>query len=207
MSAALEAAVIQEARPQEEITYEKYLEDFETTPPEMRPHEILDGVLHMVQSPNWRHQRIVIEIAFHLRGYERTVGKGLVGIAPFDMVIRRTPKLRTRQPDVLFISHERLKQNEEVFEGGPLEVAPELVVEILSPSETPRSLRSKLDDFRAVGVLECWVVSPYGETVQVLKLSAEAIETVDTYAYGETVQSLAFPDLNIATADIFVDPV
>lgn len=205
MSAALEAPYNEEARPPEEITYEKYLEEFDTTPPETRPFEILDGVVHVVQAPNWRHQRIAKRISRLLDGYEESSGIGYCGIAPFDMVIRRTPRLRTRQPDVFFITRERLKQNEEVFEGGPLEVAPELVVEILSPSETPRTIRAKLEDFRSVGVLECWVVSPTGETVQVLKLSEGGIETARTYAFGETVQSVVFSDLSIATADIFAD--
>lgn len=204
MSAALEAAV-QEVLPPEEITYERYLEEFDTTPPEMRPFEILDGILHRVQSPNWRHQRIVIRVSRLFGRHETDSGRGYSGIAPFDLVIRRTPKLRTRQPDVFFITHERLKQNEDVFEGGPLHVAPELVVEVLSPSETPRSLRAKIDDFRSIGVQECWVVGPNSETVQVLRLTPESVETVNTYSFGETVQSVVFPDLSIATADIFAD--
>ena len=169
----------------------------------MRPYEILDGVLHIVYSPNWRHQRIVKRVGRLLDDYETASGRGYCGIAPFDLVIRRIPKLRTRQPDVFFISHEQLKQNEEVFEGGPLEIAPELVVEVLSPSETPRTLRAKLEDFRVAGVQECWVVGPNSETVQVLRLSAEGIETIHTYSFGETIQSVAFPDLSIASAEIF----
>src|SRR5689334_2525080 len=127
------------------LTYKEYIENFELYPPTEQPYEILDGVVNMVQSPNWRHQGIVLNLGSLFQIYARTLNKGRPGIAPFDVVIRRTPKLRTRQPDVFFISHERLKENTEVFTSGPLLVAPELVVEILSTSETPRSLREKLE--------------------------------------------------------------
>lgn len=205
MSAALEAVAVSEPHLSEEITYERYLEEIETTAPEMRPFEILDGVVHVVHSPNWRHQRIAKRLGRLLDDYEMASGRGYCGIAPFDVVIRRAPKLRTRQPDGFFITYEQLKRNAEVLEGGPLEVAPELVIEVLPPTETPRTLRGKLEDFRSVGVQECWVVGPSSETVQVLKLCAEGIETIRTYAFGETVQSVVFPDLSIATAEIFTD--
>ena len=203
MSATLEAAVRQKPCLPDEITYERYLLELDTTAPEMRPYEILDGVVNMVQTPNWRHQRIVLRIASLLHRYEEVSGNGFGGVAPFDLVIQRKPKLRTRQPDVFVISSERLKQNEVVLERGPLEVAPELVVEVLSPSETPRTLRAKLEDFRTAGVEECWVVAPTAETVQVLRLSAEGIETVHTYSFGEAVQSVVFSNLSMATAEIF----
>src|SRR5205085_720051 len=102
---------------------------------------------------------------------------------------RHTPKLRTRQPDIFFITKERLSQNDTVLERGPLEVAPELVVEVISLSETPRTIGDKIEDFREAGVQECWVVGPNSETVQVLRLSSEGVETIRTYAFGETVQS------------------
>jgi Uma2 family endonuclease len=58
-----------------------------------------------------------------------------------DVVIRAEP-LRVRQPDALFISNERLDQVGGEPEHGPLKAAPELVVEILSPSETRKRLIS-----------------------------------------------------------------
>ncbi|HLK55629.1 MAG TPA: Uma2 family endonuclease [Chthonomonadaceae bacterium] len=188
---------------EEHLTFAQYIEGFDLNPPTTQPYEILDGVVHMVQTPNWRHQRIVGEIYLKFRQYENSSGRGMAGIAPFDVVIRQIPKLRTRQPDVCFISHERLKENQEVFTSGPLLVAPELVVEILSQSETPRSIQGKIEDFRSVGVLECWIVSPEAETIQVLLLKPEGIETGPIYTYSQTLQSVAFPDLAFPVADLF----
>src|SRR5215470_3668296 len=141
-------AVVPKTAPTALLTYEQYLAAFGTEPPTTQPYEILDGIVYMVQTPTWRHQRIAGKIYEQFRRFEEQSGKGLAGIAPFDVVIRRAPKLRTRQPDVFLISHERLARNSEVLVSGPLLVAPELVVEVLSPSETPRMIREKIDDFR-----------------------------------------------------------
>jgi|SRR5579872_7078602 len=157
----------------------------------------------MVQSPNWRHQQIALSIAILFRQHVYVKETAYVGIAPFDMVIRRKPKLRTRQADMFYKTRERLKVNAAILAHGPLEVAPELVVEILSLWETPRTLRNKLDDFLEAGIQEVWVVSPESETVQVERLSAAGIERVRTYAFGETVQSVVLRDLAVATASMF----
>ena len=87
------------------------------------------------------------------------------------MLIRRIPKLQTRQPDALFISHARLAEGGGIPEIGPLEIAPELVVEIISTSETQRRLNDKLTDYVAIGIDECWVVRPEERTVEVLALT------------------------------------
>lgn len=115
------------------LTYEAYLAEGEV----FRRYDILDGVRHMT-NPTRRHQRILIHLTRLLGTYEGVNGLGEVLVAPCDLLITRVP-LRTRQPDVLFISHERLAQCPPPTDAAPLEVGPELVVEILSPSETARA--------------------------------------------------------------------
>ena len=187
------------------LTYEQYIEGFDRYPPTTVPYEILDGVVYMVQTPNWRHQRIAGKIYRTFCQYEETSHRGMAGIAPFDVVIMRRPKLRTRQPDVFFISNERQMENKTVLMSGPLMVAPELVMEVLSSSDTERTIRGKVEDYASIGVLECWLVSPEAETVEIRRLTAEVIETVAIYSYSQTLTSVVFPDLTIAVADIFAD--
>ena len=103
-----------------------------------------------------------------------------VFIAPLDIVIRRDP-LRTRQPDLMFISNaRRYIIGRQVIEGGP-----DLVIEILSPSNTRRELEAKLQDYQSIGVREAWIVSPQGQTVEVLQLSPESIERSGLYGLGD----------------------
>ena len=70
-----------------------------------------------------------------------------------------------RAPDVLFLSHERdaLRRRPQGF----LDVAPELTVEILSPTDRPDRVRRKLDEYFAAGVRLVWVIDPATRSVQV----------------------------------------
>lgn len=187
----------------EELTYEQYLEEFFREPTTMQPYEIIEGVRIELNAPLLVHQRVVLNIADLWRRYERKRRKGFVVVSPFDVVVSRRPQVRTRQPDVLFISKERLKQAGGMQMEGPLGVAPELIAKVLSPSETPRTPCDKIEDFRSIGVQECWIVSPSAETVEVQRLTSEGIETVAVYAYSQSVTSLIVPDLTIKVADIF----
>lgn len=83
--------------------------------------------------------------------------------------------------------------------------APELVVEVRSPSDTLKVLTDKLVDYGRVDVLECWIVDMNTQTVEVLRMTAEGPLTVGTYHIGETVVTLTFPDIRISVADVFAD--
>jgi Uma2 family endonuclease len=180
------------------LTYEDYMCGRE----EMRRYDILDGVKVYMPNPTINHQRTLRRVASVLERYEETSRRGVAIVAPCDVLMRRNP-LRIRQPDVLFISSERLG-NRSLDDPAPLSPAPELVVEILSPSDTIRVLEGKLADYVIVDVKECWVVRRGERTVEVLRLAKEGIDSVAVYAEGETVQSLAFPDLMLDVSEIFV---
>lgn len=182
----------------ETLTYEQYLEEGEV----FKRYDIVDGERIFMTNPTRRHQDVLFKIAKLLDRYGEASRRGKVIIAPCDILIRRSP-LRTRQPDVLFLSNELLERCGDPSDPAPLEVAPELVVEILSPTETRRVHAAKIADYRAIGVSECWVVSPRGETVEVLRLTPERAETVAVYAAGQTAQSVVFSDLAVDVAEIF----
>jgi Uma2 family endonuclease len=180
----------------ETLTYAQYVDT-----PLHGSYAIVDGVLHPMPAPSWKHQRILGNVFDALRAFELNERRGRAQLAPLDVVIRREP-LRTRQPDALFISHERL---DEIDTDAPLEIGPELVVEILSPSESARAVREKLDDFAAIGTREAWLISPEAETIQVLRLTPDGIETAAVAASGQQVASLAFPGLTVGVDDLFAD--
>lgn len=180
------------------LTYEAYMAEGEID----RRYDIIDGVRHFMPSPRWQHQRISDNLTQLLRRYEKVAGNGMFVSAPFDVLIRRNP-LRTCQPDGLYISNERLQQGGGVPDEGPLEVAPELAIEILSPSETSQSLMDKIEEYRMIGVLECWIVNPDDLTVEVRRLSTIAAETVAIYGHQDTIRSLVFADLILAVSEIF----
>ena len=150
-----------------------------------------------------RHQRIADSITQLLRVFERQTGLGISVSAPYDVLIRRSPRMQTRQPDVLFVSHARLAQSSNSSEEGPLEVAPELVVEVISSSETQRILSDKISDYISISVSECWVVRPDDGTVEVLTLTPGGARSNAVYRASDTVQSVVFAGLTVLVADIF----
>ena len=186
------------------MTYEEYI----SGPEEMARYDILDGWKvyrlygdNLMPSPTRRHQRILARLLRRFQDYEATSGRGETVIAPYDVEITYQP-LRCRQPDLLFISRERLEQNAPSDEYAPLSPAPEVVVEIVSPSDTPSVLTVKIDDYRKVDVQEVWIVRSGPQTVEVLPLSSGRT-TGSIHGSGEVAMSLAFGDLTVPVDDIF----
>lgn len=179
------------------LTYEQYMAEGTVK----GRYYILDGIRHFLAGASWKRQRLIGKVCRFLLDYEETSETGLAVVSPFDLLIRREP-LRTRQPDVLFITKAQLERGGGIPEQVPLEVAPELVVDILD-SETRRFMRVNLADYISIGVKECWRVWLDGQAVEVLGLSSAGVETVVTYIEKGTLQSLVFPDLTAEVAEIF----
>jgi Uma2 family endonuclease len=130
---------------------------------------------------------------------------GVVLMAPVDLLIQREP-LRTRQPDILYLSADRTGiRGRAQLRGLPfLEIPPDLVVEVLSPSNTRRDIESKLEDYRRIGVKECWLVSPEAETIDVLRLSAQSTTAaVGIFGIDGTLRSEVLGDFTLYVRDIF----
>ena len=123
---------------------------------------------------------------------------GRVFIAPLDVLIRRDP-LRTRQPDVMFISNARRY----VIGCQIVESGPDLVVEVLSPTNTRREVKEKLQDYQGIGVREAWIVATLGQTVEVLQLSPERIDRSGLYGLGDLIVSPVLPELRLFVDELF----
>ncbi len=178
------------------MSYEDYLKEGETN----WRYDIIDGVRVDMASPTAYHQRIAQKITRLLEDYE-AAGRGLTFAAPCDVQITLFP-LRTRQPDVMFVSNGRLGDRP-LSAPPPLDAVPELVVEVISDSDRERVLNAKIADFYAIGVDECWLVRPEDKTVAVLQASEDGWEQKALYGETETVTSLILPNLTVAVADIF----
>ena len=114
-------------------------------------------------------------------------GLGLVYIAPLDVVLTDND---TVQPDILFVSTERLH----IITGGKVQGAPDLVVEILSPSTAGYDMGYKMDLYARHGVKEYWIGDCEAETIRVLLLVNGAFVTAGVYGRGQTLTSPTLPD-------------
>ena len=117
--------------------------------------------------------------------------------APLDVLGRKEP-LRTRQPDLLFVSNQRSGVLGQIIEG-----APDLVAEILSPANTRSDLEAKLGDYAALGVLECWLISPEARSVEVLELVEGNWTRLAISGLGDQVQSSVLPELSLTVGHLF----
>lgn len=182
------------------LTFEAWL----ALPETKQRYEIVDGVMLMPPAPTADHQWILAEIFLRLRRFVDDNGLGVVLPAPVDLLIQRQP-LRTRQPDILYLSGERTGISGRAGLRGLqfLEMAPDLVVEILSPSNTRREIGNKLEDYRRVGALECWLVSPEAETIEVLRLSTEEAVTEAIFGVDGTLNSEVLSDFFLPIRELF----
>jgi Uma2 family endonuclease len=182
------------------LTYGDYL----LLPTITQRYDIIDGEMAMAASPTWEHQDIIGNLYLALRLYLGTHQRGRVIFAPCDILMQREP-LRTRQPDLfIFLSgRDDVGDLESLRTQSLIEVAPDITIEVISKHETRRSRADKIEDYRRLGVKECWIVSPQAQTVEVLRLSSESMHTVGIYGVGMYIRSEILEGLELLIDDIF----
>ena len=178
--------------------------DYVLLPPIIQRYDIIDGEMVMSAAPTWEHQDVIGNLYLALRSYFRGNQRGRVVFAPCDILIRREP-LRTRQPDLFIFLRGREDVGDlETLRMQPMiEVAPDLTIEVISRHETRRSRAEKIEDYRRIGVRECWLVSPQAHTVEVLRLSPEGMRTVSIYGVGMRIRSESLEGLELTVDEIF----
>lgn len=165
-------------------------------------YEIIDGEVKQLPTPVYKHQRIVLRLGRFLDSLAEENRLGAVLPAPYDVVIRRSP-LRTRQPDLLFISHERAQTIPDLPDQPRLEIAPDLVIEVLSPSDTASEWLEKLRDYHQIGVREVWVVDPQSASVEVLGWSEAGWRSLGVFTNDQPIRSEVLGETFIQPATLF----
>lgn len=180
--------------PTARLTYEEYLRE----PVTMSRYDIVDGEMIMSAAPHIDHQ-VISKRTF--RPLDRLVlehESGEIYYAPVDIIVQQDP-LRSRQPDLLFISNERLG----MIRDGRVHGGPDLVVEILSPSNSRADIESKLADYARIGVRECWLLAPEGCTVETLQLEGGQWKRLAIRGVGENVETVVLQGLELPVLEIF----
>ena len=171
-------------------------EDYRTTPDDQR-YELLDGDLMMVPAPNLKHQRVQGNLYYHLRRFISEHELGELLPAPCDVVLSDTNVV---QPDLLFVSRER----RHLLSGGEnVRGAPDLVIEILSPSTTDKDRGVKHELYGRFGVTEYWLVDPLAETISIHRQRAGVLAATRTFGRKQTLRSPLLAGLELQLDDIF----
>ncbi len=170
--------------------------DYEKTSDDER-YELINGeLIAMAPAPDRDRQRT----SYNLSGLT-FIFQGHADLGRFYPALRDV-YLTDRdilQPDLLFISSERL----EIDTGSHVRGAPDLVVEILSPSTADRDWTVKRDLYARHGVREYWVVDTVARTITILVLIDATLEIANVLAQGDTIVSSVLVGFTPAVSDIF----
>jgi Uma2 family endonuclease len=173
-------------------------EDYCRLPDDGWRYEVLRGVLHMTPAPSWGHQETVLNFAVLLRNFVRERNLGKVNVAPVDILLPRglaTPV----QPDAVFISKERSG----IIQDKLVEGAPDLVLEVFSPSNWLTDRRDKFLIYAEAGVREYWIADPKNRNAEVFVLRDGTYELLGSFGPGERARSEILPGFEPAVDEIF----
>jgi Uma2 family endonuclease len=154
-------------------------DDYWHLPEDGKRYEILDGGLSVIATPNRRHQQVSIRLQRHL----------MTCLDDHSVV----------EPDLLYVSRER----SHILVDRGIEGAPDLVIEILSPSSRRTDAHTKSKLYARCGVRHYWIADPELDRLELYRLAGSAYEHVATFESPAAVEPEDFPGLRIPLDDVF----
>lgn len=129
--------------------------------------EWVDGEVIVMSPSSIRHGKI---LQFLLRVFGEFVEEqGLGDVYLIEIQVRFDKLRQRRMPDLFFVSKDRAH----IVQKAHVEGAPNLIVEVVSPDSVDRDWKEKLDDYRAAGVDEYWIIDPLSERLEAYQLDAK----------------------------------
>jgi len=138
----------------QKFRYEHYVQ----FPDDGRRHEIIDGHHYVNPAPGTQHQSVSKHLQYQLYTKVELAGHGLFFSAPVDVQLSEFDVV---QPDLVIVLNKSLKK----ITPTKIKVAPDLVVEILSPSTAGYDNSVKKQLYERAGVAEYWVVDPFEQKI------------------------------------------
>ena len=182
-------------RTQTRLTYQDYL----NLPESDERYELIDGVLYMAPTPIPEHQIFLFYLAKVVEEFITKNQLGRIIISPQDVIIHEDIVV---QPDMMFVSNERLHI---INWGHYVQGAPDLVVEVLSPSTSRYDRTLKRERYARFGVREYWIADIVGRTIEVNVSDGSEFTVTGVYGEGEIVKSPLLPGLKIDISGVFED--
>jgi Uma2 family endonuclease len=159
--------------------------------------EVVNGEIRIMPPAKRKHARIVAKLNTILVS-QLDPDRVEVYTGSFGLIIRKFP-LSTRSPDLAVFESSTILEKDGYFHS-----APQLLVEVLSPANTPRERADKLNDYTEMGVPEVWVISHEARTVEVLQLEHGQLRRIQIAATGALTPKL-FPHVSVEIERIWPD--
>ena len=179
--------------PQGSWTYDEYA----ALPDDGHRYEIVNGVLIMAPSPTPEHQSIAVRIAYYLFPHIDLAGIGRLFTGPLDVDLG--PK-NVYQPDVVVVLNAQLDR----VAAKKIIGAPDLVVEVASPSTAAYDRLTKFDIYARSGIAEYWMVKHESQEVEVFALEGSEYHRLGIFSGQQTVPSRVVPGLSVKVEQFFV---
>ncbi len=170
--------------------------DYRAMPEGPPYYQLIDGELIMSPSPNRYHQEIAGNVFAMLRAHVRKNTLGFVYFAPIDVYLSDVDVV---QPDVLFVSN----ANRHLLADDGIHGGPDLVVEIISPSNGQLEKRRKRPLYARHGVKEEWLIDPHLEQIHRYDFTSDVAKPVRIVDSDESFETPLLPGLLVSAADIF----
>ena len=170
--------------------------DIWDAPDDDKRYEVIDGELFVTPSPSWGHQRGLGQLYLRLGNWVYQHGLGEIVPAPLGVVLAVDTGV---EPDLVYVSRERRG----LISDRGIEGAPDLVVEVLSPSTRARDRGIKMRRYAAAGVPHYWLLDPVTGALEPYRLRGQTYELLEVYGPGSIYRPELFPGLEIAIADLW----
>ncbi|MEK6260177.1 MAG: Uma2 family endonuclease [Planctomycetota bacterium] len=172
------------------------IDQFETMPFEF-PVDLVRGEIVEMPPPGGVHGTVCGNVAFELISWTRRSDLGVVTANDSAVVTELDPDT-VRGCDVAFVSWKRLPTKK--IPKGAFRNPPDLVVEIMSPSDRWNNVLAKVNEYLDVGVIEVWIVDPEDRSVDVYRGDRKPARL----ANGQTLESAdVLPGFSCPVADFF----
>lgn len=159
--------------------------------------EIIDAELIMTPAPNTNHQKVSMSLIFKIRQYIEIKKKGILFHAPTDIYF---DERNVFQPDLIYVDD----QHASIIREKGIEGVPDLIIEIISPSNSYIDRYIKKGKYAQFGVKEYWIVDPANKTLEVFSLDQGQEYGLFLFlAEGGEVKSALLKDLSFELKEIF----
>jgi len=177
------------------ITAPLTLEEYAQLPGNGVRHEVSEGALITMPGPKFLHTLVALAVLEALQAYLKQHG-GARALPEAGYLLSREP-LTVRQPDVSVLSVERIRATDA---DDYVEGAPELAVEVVSPSDSAEDLEVKVEQYLHSGSKQVWVVYPSTKRIHVFKPDRKAtvLDETQTLDAGDSL-----PGFSMKVADLF----
>jgi Uma2 family endonuclease len=172
-------------------------EDLFSLPDDGRRYEIIEGELYEMPSPSWTHAAVIASLITMLIPLVTRLG-GRWLTAPLDVFFQGANPV---QPDILVLLPD---WSGSLTQRG-IEGAPDLLVEVLSPSNRGHDLLTKRALYARAGVREYWLVDPEERTIEILALDRDAFHLAVAASGDETPVSPLLGTLPVTASAFFAD--